>query len=556
MEHTLLPLLRQLPRQLLADLRYLLYWGWQTMRHPRENGRYIVAHLPSWLSYAANTKVDDTTQNRTIPWQLVRFFLISRVVFLILGVHMQAQQIPLSMQLMDVSLIQNAFWENLWYMHAQPPLYNVLSWLVVSLAPFGIYGLIAWPLFVLMGLGMCLALYFIQLRLGVPAYWAAGVSFLFSISSNTILYENYFLYAYPATVSLVFAVWFLLRFLDSRSFRDASGLFICVTLPGLLHSFFHLIFPIGVLLGMLLFIRRGWLTVLLAALLPLLAITGWYTKVYVQTGHFAASTWGGWTLSNIMVYFPIPHAEKEQLIAQGVLTEIALYKPFSPPAAYPVAWWKHPPTGIPLLDEITKANGLPNYQNLGTVNISTQAGQNALQILRHAPEYYLHGIQSAAYIFMLAPSEWFYTYSKTLIFYWDWAWSFTTTGKLNWTPPSQSQLLRQNPDYAGNLPTFLGYIPYNGWYNFPWFTPFILAGLIGGGLWLAIRATRRRDPHTLVYWSLLYIIVYVTAGCLLLDIGENQRYRYYMSPQLAVLFGLLSFRWAQSWFSRPSRTDF
>jgi hypothetical protein len=496
--------IKQLPRQLVSDFRTLFRWSWQAIRHPWTRARFIATHVPGWLAYAANTQADKITANVHIPWKLVRFFLVSRVVFLFLGVHMQAQQLPFNMQLMDITLIKTAFWESLWYMHAQPPLYNMLAWLVVTLAPFDIYALIAWPLFVMMGLGMCLALYFIQLRLGVPAYWAAGVAFLFAISSNTILYENYFLYAYPATVSLVFAVWFLLRFLETRSFSNALGLFTFVTLPGLLHSFFHLIFPAGVVIGMLLFIRRGWFTLLLAAVLPLAVMTGWYAKIYVQTGQFAASTWGGWTLSNIMVHFPIPPAKKE--------------------------------------------NGLPNYHNLGTADLSTRAGKEALQALRHVPEYYLRGIQSAAYIFLLAPSEWFYTYSKKLVFYWDWAWSFATTGKLNWTAPSQSQLLRHRPDYAGNLPTFLGYISYNGWYNFPWLTPFILLTLGGGGLGLAIRATRRRDPYALVYWSLLYIIAYVTAGCLLLDIGENQRYRYYMSPQLAILFGLLSSLWARRRF--------
>jgi 4-amino-4-deoxy-L-arabinose transferase-like glycosyltransferase len=530
--------LARLVRDMKADIVATAHW----LRHPVNNLTKLYRDAPGIITFALSDKVSTHEREKSLPWALIRYFIISRVVFLLLCRTRHLAEVGDAMHLMDMNLIRTDFWHSLWYMHSQPPLFNILTWLVIKLSPFGQSWMVILPLFSAMGLALCLMLYFVQVRLSVAPRWAAAIAFLFSISANTLYYEFYFMYAYPVVVALLGAVYFLTRLLEGKNASWYSlGLFSCLAVACLFHSFFHLIFLATAFIGLLIFARGLRPQIILGALLPLLVVTGIYAKNDYHVGHFAASTWGGWTVADITYYYPLNKTEKAELIKEGILSPLALTSTFDALENYPTSSWQHPPTGIPLLDDVRKSNGLVNYHNLGVINVSDQAGKDALAIIEYHPEVYWRGIQTAAYLFLLAPSEWFNTRIKDHTFYWDWLWSFVTTGKVGWSGKSQSLMLRERFKTEDYIPRNLWeYINYNGWYNFPWFTPFILLGIMSGGLFLAIRQTYRKDKQALSYWGLLYIVGYVTTAAILLDIGENQRYRYYMSPELAVLFGCLS----------------
>ena len=517
----------------------LLYF----IRHPISSIRKIQQKCFRFLSMAAVSNVDKKTVFFDIPWKLTKYYVLVRILILFLGIHMQTSHIEVSMHLMDLELMRNDFWVSLWNMHSQPPLFNVLTWVVVKFSPFEQYWIPALFVFVVLGIVLMLALYNIQLKLGVPAYWAAGVSFLFSISANSLYYGSYFLYAFPVTVLLVVAVFYLIKFLEDPCFKYSSYFFVCLLLVCLFHSIFHLLFYVTGVLLLFLFIGKYRWKLLSGCIFPLFLLVAWYGKTYMQVGQFAASTWGGWTIAHIMLYYPTSPEEKDGFVKSGVITPNGHVQPFSVVNKYAENLWQKPETGISILDDVMRSDGTPNLHHISAADISKEAGENALNMLKNHPEVYLKGSQAALYLFMLSPSEWFYTRSKIVTSYWDYIWSAITTGKLGWTAKSQSQILRERWREDHDMPTYIwDYIAYNGWYNFPWFTPFVLLSLVGYGFCVACYKSYKKDPKALAYWAMLYIIGYVTTTSILLDVGENQRYRYYMSPLLAVFFGILSLK--------------
>tara|TARA_R110000868_G_scaffold189695_2_gene433076 strand:+ start:119046 stop:121055 length:2010 start_codon:yes stop_codon:yes gene_type:complete len=477
-----------------------------------------------------------------IPLILTALYLLVRACILFVGINMEAT--IGGMFMMDINLMQNDFWVNLWSMHAQPPLFAIFTWLVINLSPFEQYWIAALPIFVVLGVILMLTLYNIQLRLGVPAYWSAGIAFLFSISANSLYYGSYFLYTFPITVLITLSIFNLIKFVDKPSYKNASYIFFCLVAVSLLHSIFHLVFFVVAALLLFLFIGKYRWKILLGCIIPLCIILSWYGKTYMQTGQFAASTWGGLSISNIMLYYPTSPEEKNNFIKEGVITPNAHIKPFTPVEAYPNFEDVKESTGIPILDMVKHADGkTSNLHHLAMATFSKEAEKNSLNMLKTHPEVYLKGTQAALYLFMLSPSEWFHTYGKNATEPWDRAWSFITTGRMNWTSMSQSQILRERWTKNHDMPNYIWeYIEYNGWTNFPWFTPFILLGLIGYGFCVACHKSYNKDPQAIVYWAMLYIIGYVTTTSILLEIGENQRYRYYMSPMLAILFSILSLK--------------
>lgn len=537
------PLLHTLKTQLLlllADTKTCLQWLKSIparLRHPLATLNTLKSNLPTYLQ-TLQKPVTPHMAESTLPWRLVRYYLMARVIALCLGVYMEAKARD-AMQLMDITQLQSDFWQNLLLMHAQPPLYNIMVWVTLHLAPERFIAVPAWFMFTALAVAGLVMLYRSQLMLGVPANLAATLAFLFSISSSSLYYSNYFIYSYPATIALLGAFYFLLKFQQSGFLRHGILLFLCLTTASLFHSLFHWVFFAVAYVGLVAFNSGLRFKTLVAGIPAATLLFAWYMKNFILYGTFMASSWGGWTISNIMVYYPLSPTEKTEMIANGTLSPLALTKPFEGLETYPPAYWQHPATGYPLLDDLRTSTGTPNLHNLGTIYLSEQAGKDAVAALKAKPWNYLKAVQSSAYVYMLSPSEWFFTRSKKLTFYYDYIWSVITTGRVAWSAPSQSMLLRQSFIRTGTMPhTLLHYITFNGWYNFPWLTPIILLTLIGYGLWQAVARSLHHQPHALALWSALYVIGYVTSTSILLDFGENQRYRYYISAYFTILLGL------------------
>ena len=122
-----------------------------------------------------------------------------------------------------------------------------------------------------------------------------------TVGPGTVMLENWLFYPYPATALLCTGALFLHRFLSGRRTLDGVVFVSMLTALALLLSFFHLIWLVLILAGLV------WLqpasrrrTAVLCAL-PLALVLFWYGKNLVLFRSFSASSWLGFNLGKMVI---------------------------------------------------------------------------------------------------------------------------------------------------------------------------------------------------------------------------------------------------------------
>src|SRR3954447_15928112 len=109
---------------------------------------------------------------------LVAAFAASRLVYRLAGVRFDASTLPTFVQFVDPELLRHHLASRIWYLHTQPPLYNLYLGVLLKAAGGSFTG-VAHATSLVAGLALAVAIYALLRRLGVGAWWAAGASFLF-----------------------------------------------------------------------------------------------------------------------------------------------------------------------------------------------------------------------------------------------------------------------------------------------------------------------------------------------------------------------------------------
>src|SRR5262245_62172739 len=120
-------------------------------------------------------------------------FLVSRAAFFAVGVRFDTSPLSYFWQLLDPELLRERLAQSLYYLHAQPPLFNLLVGIDLKLFPSH-YGS-AFQVFALaLGVVFVLAVFELGLRLGIRCGVAAAVALLLSVSPSAVLYEDFLFY--------------------------------------------------------------------------------------------------------------------------------------------------------------------------------------------------------------------------------------------------------------------------------------------------------------------------------------------------------------------------
>lgn len=314
--------------------------------------------------------------------------VLSRLLYAWLGVRFDFGPFPWYMQFIDAPLLQERLLESLWYYHANPPMLNLVAG--VGLKLFGEHvGTFCAVLFHLLGVLLALAVFALTSRLSgsrLAGHIAAG---LLVFSPAFVLYENWMMYTFPAVALLTISAVALYRYAQTLQTRWCVTFFAVLTVLLLTRSLFHLAWMVVVAALLMLAMRGQRRQVLLAAIFPVLIVAGWYAKNYYLFGMFSSSSWMGLGLSNIATLVAT-REELQPMVADGRLTPYALVsryrqtqKLFLPPA---------PATGIPVLDQIVKADGHPNYNNSRIVEMNRYYTHDAVTVARTFPFSYVMGL--------------------------------------------------------------------------------------------------------------------------------------------------------------------
>jgi hypothetical protein len=167
-------------------------------------------------------------------------FFASRLVYRACGVRFDSSTIAYFAQLLDPVFLRDRLAESLFYLHAQPPLYNLLTGVALKIAPDTPEKVLA-PLFMACGLYTGLCAYVILLRLRVPVVGAFVVAAAIVVSPPFVLYENWYFYPHLNVAWLIGATAWLAQ---SRGRPGREMAISAAHLGGLCltRSFFHPVF--------------------------------------------------------------------------------------------------------------------------------------------------------------------------------------------------------------------------------------------------------------------------------------------------------------------------
>lgn len=457
-------------------------------------------------------------------WTIVGLFAVSRALYWLLGLHFDATTLPKFIQFIDTPLLTDRLLESLWFYHANPPMLNLLAGIGLKL--FGEHAdLFFSAVFHLLGLLLATVVYALTRQLSSSRVAATVATALLVFSPSFVLYENWFMYSFPAAVLLSFAAWLLYRYVQTRRTPTAVAFFGVLALLLLTRSLFHLAWMalIAGLLAIALWPSRR--QVLLAAAAPLLVVALWYGKNYYYFGTFSSSTWMGLGLSNIAL---VPTREElRPLVEDGRLSPYALVSRYEH-VDYLFRSQQLPPTGVPVLDQVRKSGGQYNFNNQHIVVINRYYTQDAITVIRTFPFSYVVGL--------IISNRLFFSPSSMNLY-------FTAENRAAAQPlerifnpllygvGAQSGLLKQ-PHFGFHEERVLEVNT-----SVPLIALWML--VLGYGYAQARRAVISRDPEQqptgLVIGFIVVSALYLYAVGTAVELGENYRYRFLIEPLFMVL---------------------
>ncbi len=465
---------------------------------------------------------------------VVAAFAVSRILYWLAGVRFDTYANVHLMHFIPADLLRSRLWETVFHLHDQPPLFNLFLGAVYSLFP-GFAPQAFHAVFLALGLALAVSMHCVMTRLGVSPRFSAALTILFTISPACVLFENLLMYSYPVTALIGGAALFLLRFLEKGRFRDAAIFFSLLASVALMRSMYHLLWFLLFPALLIVFRRRQWKPVLLAAALPFLAVFFLYAKNLYLFGSFNGSSWMGMSLSKL-TSMRLSEDERIDLIRQGKLSELSLLPPFK------ALWFysqysdipKFRKTGVPVLDLEFFPDIGNNWNNAAYLAISDQYRKDALTVMKTRPGVYLKGVGESFIRFFFPSSDWFHIYA-----------SADNAGKI--TPVERFFDTALYGQFFGAIVPGLTADVDQSYFSVPGHMGFfILLGFLlacGWGAWFVfgrLRGGHSGDPATLAVMYMLICIFYTALVGNMLEVGENYRFRFDVDPLVLILFGMFA----------------
>ncbi len=456
---------------------------------------------------------------------LVVAFAVSRIVAASVGVRFDAGVLDGTVntdmwQLLDVRLLKDQLVQSVWHLNSQPPLFNLYGGLLVKL-PAGWQQPVEVVAALVLGLVIVLCTYRLLVELGVHEVVALVVTLVCVVASPSyLLYENWLNYAYPTAACGVFGAWCLVRYLRTHRARFGLGFFSAYAIMVLLNSTYQIEWLLLAGAVVLVALRHRWRQVVAVAAVPLVVVLTWYVKDAAMFGTTTTSSWLGMNLARDVLY-KAPPSEIAQLQRDGTMSPLASVPAFGGPGAYVPKFVRARPSSIAALGALTKADGATNFNNPIYISVSSRYLHDDIAFIRAHPSDYAADVGDSIQVWLVSADQNF-TNSA------DWP-HLRTYAKVydrlvEWQPAT---------DPAPALVLFRHTPSPLSWLSLQAVAVYALA-LVGAPV-LAWRR-RRSDPATaatmaVCWWTTLYAF----AASSLVEIGENERFRFELGPVPLIL---------------------
>jgi hypothetical protein len=422
------------------------------------------------------------------------------------------------MFLADPADLQQRLLRTVWDFHAFPPGMNLLSGVLLKLAPDHA-PILARLCFEAAGLALVLSLHYLSRELGVPPRAALWASLGFCLLPQTLYLEHLYLYDYPAAALLMVVVALLHRGLSRPSRAVFVVLFFVSAVLVWLRSAFHLVWFGAVVAVAALAVppafRRA---VLLAAILPGLLGVTLYAKNWVRYGVFGATSWGGANVAAATTGRLAPEIRREW-VKQGRVSPYAELSVFAPPSAYRRFFDSSESDRHPELSALERPTlRSPNYNHWFYLEVNPVRAADARHYIVSRPGEYLGTVLGTNLPQFFAPS--------------------TRWHPRDHTPSSphhaHRQLLGGYEDAYDAIVHGLPFSPFGLYLLLP------LLLFASGRHALTLFRSHHRAPaglpaEAVVLAFAVFQIAFVTAVSVCFTFGEASRYRYLIEPLIYLL---------------------
>ena len=283
-----------------------------------------------------------------------------------------------------------------WYLHIQPPLWNIAIGSILRWSPLADAISLQLLQFLLAAL-MVAMLASIVYRLGGSTRLGIAGAVIAGIHPDVIGNAFQPTYEMPSAALLVALIWLLTSERRDRRWFLAVA---CVTsATALTRSLYHPVWIVAVLALVAWHLCRSsswqsqWRTIVIGCAVPVLTVGGWMVKNEVMFGQPTLSSWFGMNMQRAVIPV-LPAADHARLHDAGEVSDIAmvgpfgnydLYKPFVAPCT---PAHDHPATATPMR---VNAVVVPNFNYECFLPVYSQAGSDAWAVIKDSPATFIEG---------------------------------------------------------------------------------------------------------------------------------------------------------------------
>jgi len=334
---------------------------------------------------------------------IVAVFFVSRVVVYAVGVRFDVGLLHNAYQLLDVRLLHDDPFTNIFYLHSQPPLFNLFTAAVVQLPDRAVQTVLA-LVWAAAGLATALLLYATMQRLGVRSWLGTVIVCVYLIAPETLLTESWFFYSELQVLLSALTLYALTRFASTRSTMDGALFAGSLGALVLLRSSLHIVLMVLILAIVWRQLRLDARRMAIIVAVPLVVVGAWSVKNVIVFDSWTNSTWAGMNLS-YLAHAGVTHAECERLVARRTVSASACGTAFRRPAAF-TRQFPHPTSyGVASTDRLYKSTGQPNFNASLYIDVASQYQSDSIELLRHGGVAAIARAELAAYTDWAQPGD-------------------------------------------------------------------------------------------------------------------------------------------------------
>ncbi|MBI4262889.1 MAG: hypothetical protein HY657_00805 [Acidobacteria bacterium] len=452
---------------------------------------------------------------------LAGVFLAVEAVYHAHGVRFDATPLDSFWQFLDPLLLRVDLMRSVWYLHGQPPAFNLLLGLVLKLGGSR-WESVFHVLYGACGFGLYVGLVLLLQRLGVRLAGAATAATLFLVSPSFVLYEHWLFYTFPVATLLVMAALALAWFRDRPSPVRALLFHSLVLAMCGIQSTYQLPYFILIAAALIALHPRHRRAVVYGAALPFVLLCGLYIKNTAVFGVPSTSSWMGMSLAKMTVWY-LPADTLQRLVTSRAISPISLIEPFSAPGAYPPEYFAAVGfEDVPAIGARWKSTGRENMNHIGYLRVSQQYLRDSLAVLRRHPRALAQASRDAWWIYSWSSSEYRFL-------------NRNATHIAAWTRMVDRVVYGRRGESARYLGLLIG----------------LTAAVAFGLASLVSRAGASSERLLLAF--LVFNILWVAVVGNTFEMGENNRFRFTTDALSLAILGLMGQRAYDAFRARKAR---